>query len=174
MSLSNLPYSWNFQMNKGSNASFQFCYQSNDSSTYNVDFYLIKGGNNQLDWWFNPSNSKLALKVVHLRSQCQTIPYKVQHDDTYYFSLYTTSVDNSKQFDILFEADLSIYHISKDMIIQNCSFFPKIHSNCSVTIPISSSSTAVLSLRTPDSGRSLSASMFIPFSFYLVHTDLTL
>lgn len=143
--------SWNFHMNKGSDVSYQFCYQSNDSSAYNVDFFLIKGVSNYLNWVTDDrKSSKFALKFQHLTSECQTIQFEVQHDDTYYFALHTVSHNPDLSFNILLEADLIIYHISKDTIVHNCSFRLDGVSSCSVPTAVSSSLTAVLSLRTPD------------------------
>ena len=138
-------------MNKGSAASYQFCYQSDDSKAYKVDFFLIKGNLNYLNWATDSrKSSKFALKVQHLTSKCQTISFDVQHDDTYYFALHTSSYNPELSFNSLLEANLTVYHISKDTIVQNCSFYLDGHSFCSVATAVSSSLTAVLSLRTPD------------------------
>ena len=138
---------WNFHLNKGSNASFEFCYNAYDPKTFSVKFYLIRGSDQHLKWISKPGSSKFALEVIDLNARCQNKSYNnMQHDDIYYFYFYSSSYSDELEFNIAFKVNLTIYNISSDSIIQNCSFPLNGHSNCSISTPMSSSSVAVLSL----------------------------
>ena len=132
-------------LNKDSSVSFKVCYKKSDQQ-YDATFYLVKGSNNYYNWRQKPSNSKLAIKAEHLTSQCQTISYTVQEYGVYYFAFYSDSL--STRLSVDYQFDRTVYHIPDDDIMQRCSFLLDAASKCSITLPVSSGYTAVLSLST--------------------------
>lgn len=138
--------SWNFYMNNGSVVSLDACYR--DSSNFDIAFYLIKGSSNHNKWTKNPGSSH-AVKYSRLSSQCQKISYRVQNSDLYFFVFYLKPKYHSVALvDIEFNFNRTVYHISLGSVVQNCSFPLDGKSSCFISVPMSSSYTALLSLNT--------------------------
>lgn len=142
----NLHY-WNFYLNTGSVLTMNTCYPS--ASSYDVKFYLIKGSANY-NRWTNDPRSSYAVKYVRLSLQCQTVTYQVQRDELYFFVFYWEPyfVLPSVTLDIDFQFDRTIYGISQDTVVEKCSIPLDGQSSCSLSVPMSSSYTALLSLNT--------------------------
>ena len=142
-------HSWNFYLNAGSKASFNVCYPLDMSGNYYVKFYLIKGTKNHNKWTGDPDSS-YAVKYSRLVSKCQTISYQAHQDDLYFFVFYLDSIYISLTtiLDIDFQFDRTVYHISPDDVVQSCSFPLNGYSSCSISVPMSSGYTALLSLNT--------------------------
>lgn len=141
-------HSWNFYMNTGSTVSFEACYHQpeNIPANYDVIFYLIKSTSNFNKWVDDPDKSH-TLKHSYLTLQCQTIYYQIEKDDMYYFVFYLDS-HSSTSLDIDFQFDRTVYRISPESVVHDCSFPLDGHSSCSINVPMSSGYTAVLSLNT--------------------------
>ena len=143
-------HAWNFYLNAGSNVSFNVCYPlESRSGNYDAKFYLIKGTKNHNKWAANPDQS-YAEKYTRLLSRCQTISYRVYNDDLYYFVFYldTSYISLSTVLDVDFHFDRTVYHISPHHVVQRCTIPLDGVSRCSVSVPMSSSYTALLSLNT--------------------------
>lgn len=141
---------WNFYMNAGSRVSLNACYLLDDmSGNYMVEFYLIKGTKNHNKWTNDPDQS-YAVKHSRLLSKCQTISYQVHHDDLYYFVLYldTSYISLTTTMDVSFNFSRTVYHVSPNDVVQNCSITLNGYSSCSISVPMSSDYTALLSLNT--------------------------
>ena len=137
------------RLNGDSTVSFEVCYEKiypDDGNHYDAAFYLIKGDDIYYGEWFDdPGNSKVAVKSEQLTSQCQTVSYLVQEYDVYYFVFYSKSYNS--RLNISYQFNRTVYHISADAIVQNCSFPLDGHSSCSLSLPILSSDyTALVSL----------------------------
>ena len=131
-------------LNNGSYVSLNACYANDTSQT--VEFYLIKGSERHKKWVKNPLKT-YAVYYEKLTSKCQMIGYHVQEDDIYYFSFYT-NYSLTFTLNIDFHFNRTVYHVSEDNIVQNCSFPLDGHSGCSLSVPMSSGYTALLSLNT--------------------------
>ena len=142
----NIHY-WNFYLNTGSVLTINACYPP--VSSYDVKFYLIKGSANY-NRWTNDPHSSYAVKYVRLSLQCQTVTYRVQRDELYFFAFYWDPyfVSPSNTLDIEFQFDRTVYGISQDTVVKNCSIPLDGHSSCSLSVPMSSGYTALLSLNT--------------------------
>ena len=142
---------WNFHMNSGSQVVPNACYPIDSrNGNYDVKFYLIKGTKNHNKWTNDPDQS-YAVKYSRLLSKCQTITYQVHQDDLYYFVFYLdTSYDLSltNTISVSFNFDRTVYHVSPDDVVQNCSIPLNGYSSCSISVPMSSGYTALLSLNT--------------------------
>ena len=137
---------WNFNLNAGSKFSFSACYTSN--IWYDLDFFLIKGNKNHNKWTNDPDRS-YAVLYKRLSSQCQTVNYQVNNDDLYFLVFYLDpELSFSRTLSLNFSFDRTVYHISQESVVQNCSFPLDGFSRCSLGIPMSSSYTLVLSLNT--------------------------
>ena len=140
---------WNFYMNTGSRVSLNACYLLDQSGNNMVEFYLIKGTKNH-NKWTNDQDSSYAVKYSRLLSNCQTISYQVHNDDLYYFVLYldTSFISLTTTMDVSFNFNRTVYHVSSDNVVQNCSITLDGFSSCSISVPMSSDYTALLSLNT--------------------------
>ena len=138
---------WYFYLNTGSTSSIKVCYPS--ASSYNVKFYLIKG-TASYNRWTNDPHSSYAVKYVRLSLQCQTVTYQVQRDELYFFVFYLDPyfVTPSVILDIDFRFARTVYGISQDNVVENCSIPLDGHSKCSLNVPLSSRYIALLSLNT--------------------------
>ena len=136
---------WNFYMNTGSQVSLKVCYPL--ETNYYVKFYLIKGSKNHNKWTDDPDQS-YAVKYSRLISKCQTITYQAHQDDLYYFVFYLDTSYVSTNIEVSFNFDRTVYHISPDDVVQNCTILLNGYSRCSISIPMSSGYTALLSLNT--------------------------
>ena len=147
-SSTNSYHYWNFYLNAGSKLSFRACYTSS-SDHYNVKFYLIKGSKNHKRW-LDDIDSDYALKYKRLASECQTVDYQVQQDALYFLSFYFDDdfVVYPSTLNIDFHFNRTVYHVSEDNVVQNCSFPLDGYSGCSLSVPMSSGYTALLSLNT--------------------------
>lgn len=140
-------HDWNFYMNPGSEVSFNACYQQNQDSGHYATFYLIKGTRN-LNKWTDKPGSNHAVKYSRLSADCQTISYKVTNFDSYFFVFYLEPGHSPVTMNIDFMFNRTVYHISLSDVVQNCSIPLNGDSSCSVSVPLSSRYTAVLSLNT--------------------------
>ena len=141
---------WNFYMNSGSQVSLNACYPIDSrSGNYDAKFYLIKGTKNHNKWTNDPDQS-YAVKYSRLISKCQTISYQVHQDELYYFVFYldTSYLSLTTAIDVSFNFDRTVYHISPDDVVQNCSIPLNGYSSCSISVPMSSGYTVLLSLNT--------------------------
>ena len=138
---------WNFYLNTGSVVTINACYPS--ASSYDIKFYLIKGSANY-NSWTNEPHSSYAVKYIRLSLQCQLVSYQVQHDEVYFFVFYWDSyfVFPSVILNINFHFDRTVYEVSQNIVVENCSIPLDGHSSCSLSVPMSSSYTAFLSLNT--------------------------
>ena len=139
---------WNFYLNAGSKVSLSACYAVS-STSYNAKFYLIKGNSNHNKWLDDPDKS-YAEKYVRLSSSCTNgVSYQVHQDDLYYFVFYMDSATYAQStLNINFDFSRAVYHISQDNVAQKCTIPLDGHSSCSLSVPMSSSYTALLSLNT--------------------------
>ena len=141
---------WNFYLNTGSQVSLNVCYPLDSlSGSYLAKFYLIKGTKNHNKWTNDPDQS-YAVKYSRLLSKCQMITYQVQNDDLYYFVFYldTTYLSLTTTIDVSFDFHRTVYHISPVDVVQNCSIPLNGYSSCSISVPMSSGYTVLLSLNT--------------------------
>ena len=142
---SNYEY-WNFYLNKGSKVSFKACYQS-DVYYYGTTFYLIRGSKNHKRWLEDHDNTALAVTYQDLDLKCQNVSIQIQNDDLYFLSFYSDSYEYTT-LELDFQFDRTVYHISPESMVHNCSFPLDGLSSCSIDVPMSSGYTAVLSLNT--------------------------
>jgi hypothetical protein len=140
-------WDWNFYLNERSKAHFSACYDSDSSSYSGITFYAIKGHKNFNDWKDDPDNPDNVVYSKNLLSQCTNISYSVTVSDRYYFALYShTFYRLWLDFDFRFER--TVYDISSESVVQNCTIPLDGTSSCSIGVPMSSGYTAVLSLNT--------------------------
>ena len=138
-------HQWNFLLNEGSNVFLNACLTYEYS--YGVTFYLIKGKDNFNRWRDSPFDNYEISRDVY--SSCAAVYYNVTESDRYYFVLYDFSdIVEYKTPNVFFQFQRSVYHISPNSIVSNCSFPLDGLSQCSVGVPLSSGNSAVLSLNT--------------------------
>ena len=141
---------WNFYLNTGSQVSLNVCYPIDTrSGNHMAKFYLIRGTKNYNKWTDDQDQSH-AVKYTRLLSNCQTIAYQVPQDGLYYFVFYldTSFLSLSTTIKVSFDFDRTVYHVSPDSVVQNCSIPLDGYSSCSISVPMSSGYTALLSLNT--------------------------
>ena len=138
--------SWNFYLNKGSKVSFKACYQL-DVYYYGTTFYLIRGSKNHKRWLEDLDDTALAVTYQDLDLKCQNVSIQIQNDDLYFLSFYSDSYEYTT-LELDFQFDRTVYHISPESMVHNCSFPLDGLSSCSIDVPMSSGYTAVLSLNT--------------------------
>ena len=138
--------SWNFVLNSGSNMSVKVCYQDEEITYYDVIFYVIQGAKNFYEW-VEDAKETHVVKRSHLTAPCSTIDYQVQQDSNYYFVFYLDS-DRPTGLNIEFQFNRTLYRISPNMVVSNCSFPLDGESSCSMGLPISSGYTAFFALST--------------------------
>ena len=111
-----------------------------------LEFYLLKGTKNFNKWvddWIfhDPSYSE---KHSTLSSTCQTISYQTQKEDKYYFVFYREFNGDGLNAD--FQIDRPVYHVLPDTVSDSCTIPLDGYSSCSLSVPLSSGYTALLSL----------------------------
>ena len=137
--------SWNFVLNAGSNSSFVVCYEDVETR-YDVIFNLIRGVRNFQEW-VKTVKSHHTIRSVPLNEGCQTFTYNVTIDANYYFVFYLPS-NRQTNLNISFEFDRTLYNLSSDLVVKNCSFPLDGESSCSLGIPISSGYLTFVSFNT--------------------------
>lgn len=121
------------------------CYESGEALLNIVKFYVIKGENNYNQWVSNRFSQNPYSELSG--SKCQNVSYEVPNDDIYYFSFHL-ALGTSVTLKIRFLIDRDVYHISLDSIVDECKINLDGHSSCSISVPMSSGYTALLSLET--------------------------
>ena len=139
-------HSWNFVLNSGSNMSVEVCYQDESATHHDVIFYVIQGAGNFYDW-VKDAEEKHAVMWSRLTAPCSTIDYQVQQDSNYYFVFYLDSV-RPTGLKIEFQFNRTLYSISQNMVVNNCSFPLDGESSCSMGLSIFSGYTAFFALST--------------------------
>ena len=145
--------SWNFYLKYNSDASIYVCYQDSNSTDYpdsnstdySVTFYIIKSANNFIEWRKKPDRSDRTVRSMRLDEQCTTISYRVTEDEVYYFVFYLSG-QRSTSLDIDFDFNRTLYKISSDMVVKNCSFPLDGRSGCTLDAPMTPGYTGFLSL----------------------------
>ena len=135
---------WNFYLNTGSEASFTVCYQQGVDTRRDVIFYIIRG-TSQLNRWTDQPGSTNAERSYPLTTDCDTITYQVVQDEMHYFVFYLSG-GSSSTLDVNFTISRTLYSISPDNVINECSFALDGSSSCVLSAPINSGYTAALSL----------------------------
>ena len=130
-------------------AHFHACYDpDSESASYTgVTLYVIKGSKNFNDWKDDSDNLDNVIFFRNLLSQCTDVSYTVSEGDRYYFAFYSHTY-NRLWLDINFKFERTVYDISPDSIVQDCTIPLDGSSSCSIGVPVSSDYTAVLSLNT--------------------------
>ena len=136
---------WNFVLNAGSNSSFVACYNS-DETRYEVIFNLIRGVSN-FKKWVEDVETGHTIQSFRLDERCRTFTYNVTIDANYYFVFYLPS-SRRTSLDISFEFDRTLYNLSPDLVVKNCSFPLDGESSCSLGIPYSSGYVTLVSFET--------------------------
>ena len=141
-------YQLNFYLNEGSRVLLTACELYDDLDS--VLFYVFKGSNNFNRWIANDfiDDYYEESHFVFSGLPCRTISYDVTESDRYYFAFYDHLHYNEADVKVLFQFQRSVYHISLDSVVSNCSFPLDGQSKCSVGVPLSSGNAAVLSLNT--------------------------
>ena len=132
-------------MNAGTSVVINACYLVSDASR-RIEFYLLKGTKNFNKWvddWIFHFGSYIE-KHSALPSPCQTISYHAQKTDKYYFVFYKDPFGDTMKAD--FQVDRPVYHISSDTVVNSCTIPLDGESSCSLSIPMSSGYTALMSL----------------------------
>ena len=137
--------SWNFYLNSNSDASIYVCYQESGSTDYPVTFYIIKSTQNFNEWQKEPGRSDHTVRSMHLDELCLTISYRVTGDDVYYFVFYLSG-RRSTSLNIDFDFNRTLYEVSSDMVVKNCSFPLDGRSGCTLDAPMTPGYTGFLSL----------------------------
>ena len=140
-------WNWNFYLNEQSKAHFNACYDPDSTSYSGVTLYVIKGSKNFKDWLDDPDNPDNVIYSQNLFSQCTNISYLVSESNRYYFTFYSHTY-NRLWLDISFKFERTVYDISPDSTVRDCTIPLDGSSSCSIGVPMSSDYTAVLSLNT--------------------------
>ena len=138
-------YSYILDMNAGTSVVINACYLVSDADA-KIEFYLLKGTKNFNKWvddWIFHSGSYIE-KHLTLTSTCQTISYHAQKTDKYYFVFYKDPFGDNMKAD--FQVDRPVYHVSSDTVVNSCTIPLDGESSCSLSIPMSSGYTALMSL----------------------------
>ena len=139
---------WNFVLNAGSTASFVLCFTGDQT---HVIFNLIRGTQN-FQQWVKDVDTSHTLQSLSLGERCQRFTYDVTIDANYYFVFYVRSTfhvrPSRRNFDVNFDFDRTLYSLSPDLVIKNCSFPLDGGSSCSMGIPVSSGYVTFISFET--------------------------
>ena len=148
MSLSSIGidyYSYILDLNVGANVEIDACYLASNPDA-KVEFYLLKGTKNFNKWvgdWIFHSGSYIEM-YSKLSSACQTVSYHAQKADKYYFVFYKDPFGDNMKAN--FQIDRPAYHVSLDTVVNSCTIPLDGESSCSLSVPMSSEYTALMSL----------------------------
>ena len=111
-----------------------------------TEFYVIKGGNSY-NQWISDGFTQNPSRYSEFSSKCQNVSYEAPNDDIYYFIVHLP-FSVTVTLKVHFLIDRNVYHISLDSIVRKCKISLDGHSSCSISVPMSSGYTALLSLET--------------------------
>ena len=136
--------SWNFSLNYNSNASIEVCYQG---GSYSVTFHIIKSTAHFNAWVKDAREARRPVRSVRLKKRCTSISYRVRGDGVHYFVLDLNGRYSSR-LNIDFDFNRTVYEVSSDMVVKNCSFPLDGRSGCTLDAPMTPGYTGFLSLNT--------------------------
>ena len=135
---------WNFYLNRGSNASVEVCYKESDVTDFDVYFYLFMG-TKRFEEWVRNTNNRRTVRSMRLSEQCTSIDYQVVEDEMYYFVFFLDSQRTTNVY-VEFQFNRTLYRVSSDMVVENCSFPLDGTSQCTLNSPMSPSYIGFLSV----------------------------
>ena len=135
---------WNFYLNRGSNASVEVCYKESDVTDFDVYFYLFMG-TKRFEEWVRNTNNRRTVRSMRLSEQCTSIDYQVVEDEMYYFVFFLDSQRTTNVY-VEFQFNRTLYRISSDMVVENCSFPLDGTSQCTLNSPMSPGYIGFLSM----------------------------
>ena len=139
--------SWNFYLNYNSNISIEVCYRQSGGTDNSVTFLLIESKQYFELWLETPEDTRRTVRSIHLNERCTSISYRVVGAADYYFVFYLNG-ERSRAIDIQFHFNRTLYEVSSDMVVKNCSFPLDGRSGCTLDAPMTPGYTGFLSLNT--------------------------
>ena len=129
----------------GSNATYSGCLSQSDN---HFIFFLVKGFHNFDRWKMGYSNSHIHEETINARCQDQpnsTYTFQAEEEDNYYL-IYESTSPNPSTLAVTFSFERVLYDFSDDTIAANCQVFLNDTESCSIAVPLSSPTTALLVL----------------------------